>query len=40
LVAVYLVLEPSSGDLAAATYRGDLFVRVGIDLFRKPAGNG
>ena len=33
LVAVYLVLEPSSGDLAAATYRGELFARAGFTLW-------
>jgi len=33
LAAVYLVLEPSSGDLAAATYRGDLFARAGFTLW-------
>jgi hypothetical protein len=33
LAAVYLVLEPPSGDLAAATYRGDLFARAGFTLW-------
>ncbi len=33
LIAVYLVLAPPSGDLAAATYRGDLFARVGLVLW-------
>ncbi len=33
LTAVYLVLAPSSGDLAAATYRGDLFARAGFTLW-------
>ena len=33
LAAAYLVLEPSSGDLAAATYRGDLFARAGFTLW-------
>jgi hypothetical protein len=30
LVAAYLILAPPGGDLAAATYRGDLFARVGF----------
>jgi len=29
----YLALEPPSGDLAAATYRGDLFARVGFTVW-------
>ena len=33
LAAVYLVLEPASGDLAAATYRGELFARAGFTLW-------
>jgi hypothetical protein len=33
LAAVYLVLAPSSGDLAAATYRGNLFARAGFTLW-------
>ncbi len=33
LTAVYLVLAPSSGDLAAATYRGNLFARAGFTLW-------
>jgi hypothetical protein len=33
LAIVYLVLAPSSGDLAAATYRGDLFARAGFTLW-------
>jgi hypothetical protein len=33
LAAAYLVLEPPSGDLAAATYRGDLFARAGFTLW-------
>ena len=33
LAAVYLVLEPPSGDLAAATYRGELFARAGFTLW-------
>lgn len=30
LLAIYLILAPSAGDLAAATYRSDLFARVGF----------
>jgi hypothetical protein len=30
LVAAYLILAPPAGDLAAATYRSDLFARVGF----------
>jgi hypothetical protein len=30
LVATYLILAPPAGDLAAATYRSDLFARVGF----------
>ena len=30
LLAAYLILAPSAGDLAAATYRSDLFARVGF----------
>src|ERR1019366_9247148 len=30
LATAYLVLEPTSGDLAAATYRSDLFARFGF----------
>ncbi len=33
LAAAYLVLGPSSGDLAAATYRGDLFAHAGFALW-------
>jgi hypothetical protein len=33
LAALYLALLPPSGDLAAATYRGDLFARVGFTLW-------
>ncbi len=33
LAAVYLALEPPSGDLAAATYRGELFARAGFTLW-------
>jgi hypothetical protein len=30
---LYLLLQPPSGDLAAATYRGDLFARAGFTLW-------
>jgi hypothetical protein len=33
LAAVYLVLKPPSADLAAATYRGELFARAGFTLW-------
>ncbi|HUN77765.1 MAG TPA: hypothetical protein VMU32_02475 [Solirubrobacteraceae bacterium] len=33
LAAAYLMARPPSGDLAAATYRGELFGRVGITLW-------
>lgn len=33
LAAAYLVLESASGDLAAATYRGELFARAGFTLW-------
>lgn len=33
LAAVYLAVQPPSGDLAAATYRSDLFARVGLTLW-------
>jgi hypothetical protein len=33
LAVAYLVLEPASGDLAAATYRGELFARAGFTLW-------
>ena len=33
LAAVYLIVEPPSGDLAAATYRSELFARVGFTLW-------
>jgi hypothetical protein len=33
LAVVYLAVEPPSGDLAAATYRSDLFARVGLTLW-------
>jgi hypothetical protein len=32
LALVYLILQPPAGDLAAATYRSDLFARVGFAL--------
>jgi hypothetical protein len=32
LALAYLLLEPPAGDLAAATYRSDLFARVGFAL--------
>ena len=35
LAALYLVLEPASGDLAAATYRGELFARAGFTLWNE-----
>ncbi len=33
LAVLYLLLDPPSGDLAAATYRSDLFARVGFTLW-------
>jgi hypothetical protein len=33
LAVIYLAVEPPSGDLAAATYRSDLFARVGFTLW-------
>lgn len=33
LCAIYLVVSPPSGDLAAATYRSDLFARAGFTLW-------
>lgn len=33
LAVVYLAVGPPSGDLAAATYRSDLFARVGLTLW-------
>ncbi|HEY2768855.1 MAG TPA: hypothetical protein VGI76_11405, partial [Solirubrobacteraceae bacterium] len=33
LAAGYLLLQPPSGDLAAATYRANLFSRVGLTLW-------
>lgn len=33
LAAAYLAAAPPSGDLAAATYRSDLFARVGLTLW-------
>ncbi len=33
LAVVYLILQPPSGDLAAATYRSELFARVGLTLW-------
>lgn len=33
LAAIYLAVEPPSGDLAAATYRSDQFARVGLTLW-------
>jgi hypothetical protein len=33
LAAVYLAVQPPSADLAAATYRSDLFARVGFTLW-------
>ncbi len=33
LAVVYLAVQPPSGDLAAATYRSDLFARVGFTLW-------
>ena len=33
LTGVYLVLAPASGDLAAATYRGEVFARAGFTLW-------
>jgi hypothetical protein len=33
LALAYLIVAPPSGDLAAATYRSDLFARVGLTLW-------
>jgi hypothetical protein len=33
LGVLYLILRPPSGDLAAATYRGEVFARVGLTLW-------
>jgi hypothetical protein len=33
LAVSYLIVQPPSGDLAAATYRSDLFARVGLTLW-------
>jgi hypothetical protein len=33
LAIAYLIVQPPSGDLAAATYRSDLFARVGLTLW-------
>jgi hypothetical protein len=33
LTVLHLILQPPSGDLAAATYRSDLFARVGLTLW-------
>jgi hypothetical protein len=33
LAGAYLIAQPPSGDLAAATYRSDLFARVGVTLW-------
>lgn len=33
LCAAYLIVSPPSGDLAAATYRSDLFARVGFTVW-------
>jgi hypothetical protein len=33
LAGIYLLVQPPSGDLAAATYRSDLFARVGPTLW-------
>jgi hypothetical protein len=33
LAVLYLILQPPSGDLAAATYRSELFARVGLTLW-------
>jgi hypothetical protein len=33
LAIAYLIVEPPSGDLAAATYRSDVFARVGLTLW-------
>jgi hypothetical protein len=32
LALAYLIVQPPAGDLAAATYRGDLFARAGFQL--------
>ncbi|MGA8365320.1 MAG: hypothetical protein WB709_12495 [Solirubrobacteraceae bacterium] len=32
LALAYLIVQPPAGDLAAATYRGDLFARIGFAL--------
>jgi hypothetical protein len=33
LTIVYLIVQPPSGDLAAATYRGEVFAHVGLTLW-------
>ncbi len=33
LTIVYLIAQPPSGDLAAATYRGEVFARAGLTLW-------
>ncbi len=33
LAVVYLIVQPPGGDLAAATYRSELFARVGLTLW-------
>jgi hypothetical protein len=33
LTIVYLIVQPPSGDLAAATYRGEVFARAGLTLW-------
>ncbi len=33
LTVVYLIVQPPSGDLAAATYRGEVFAHVGLTLW-------
>ena len=33
LTIAYLIVQPPSGDLAAATYRGEVFARAGLTLW-------
>jgi hypothetical protein len=33
LTSAYLIVQPPSGDLAAATYRGEVFARAGLTLW-------
>ncbi len=33
LTVAYLIVQPPSGDMAAATYRGEVFARVGLTLW-------